>query len=451
VVIAGTSSGVGKTTITVAVMDALRRKGFSVQGFKVGPDFIDPTYHTMATKRPSRNLDVWMMGEQGVRESFVNACEGADLAVVEGVMGLYDGLSGKDNFSSTAHVAHILRAPVILVLDASKAARSVAAGILGFMHFDTSIRIVGVIFNNVASDRHASYLIDAVNSKIRCPILGVIRRDKKPGFEERHLGLIPTLELRKEKQRGIISAARQAAEQLDIEAILGLFGKRPLNRGQRTSKRKKPVVKLAVALDESFNFYYRDNLDALRNAGAKLEFFSPVNEPRLPAHIDGLLLGGGFPEVLAEELEKNISMKKSIRQAADDGVPIYAECGGLMYLTKSISGYRGSRKSQKMLGLIDAETKMTGRLTLNYVDASCDGPLLGKASLRGHEFHYSELNDIASDTRYAYRLSRGNGIIEGKDGIVFKENCLAAYTHLHFGGNHVATSIVNACIANSRS
>jgi cobyrinic acid a,c-diamide synthase len=338
-----------------------------------------------------------------------------------------------------------------LVLDASKAARSVAAGILGFMHFDTSIRIVGVIFNNVASDRHASYLIDAVNSKIRCPILGVIRRDKKPGLEERHLGLIPTLELRKEKQRGIISAARQTAEQLDIEAILGLFGKRPFNRGQRTSKRKKPVVKLAVALDESFNFYYQDNLDALRNAGAKLEFFSPVNEPRLPAHTDGLLLGGGFPEVLAEELEKNLSMKKSIRQAADDGVPIYAECGGLMYLTKSISGYRGSHKSQRMLGLIDAETKMTGRLMLNYVDASCDGPLLGKASLRGHEFHYSELNDIASDTRYAYRLSRGNGIIEGKDGIVFKENCLAAYTHLHFGGNHVATSIVNACIANSRS
>jgi cobyrinic acid a,c-diamide synthase len=392
-----------------------------------------------------------MMGEQGVRESFVHACEGADLAVIEGVMGLYDGMSGRDNYSSTAHVAHILNAPVILVLDASKAARSVAAAILGFVHFDRKIRIVGVIFNNVASDRHAGYLIDAVNSKIHCPVVGVIRRVKKSGLQERHLGLIPTMELRKDKQREIVSAARRTADQLDIEGILDLFGKRSFNQDQTTAKPKKAVAKLAVALDESFNFYYQDNLDALRNAGAKLEFFSPVNDSRLPDNIDGLLLGGGFPEVLAEELENNTVMKKSIRQAADAGMPIYAECGGLMYLTRSISEYRDSRKSYRMLGLVDAETMMTGHLTLNYTEAVCEGPLLGKTALRGHEFHYSELNGVASDTRYAYRLVKGRGITEGKDGIIFNENGLAAYSHLHFGGNGLASSIVNACVANSRS
>ena len=451
VVIAGASSGVGKTTISLAIMDLLRKKGFKVQPFKVGPDFIDPSYHELVTKRASRNLDVWMMTESGVMECFAMACQDADLAVIEGVMGLFDGMSGKDNFASTAHVSSILKSPVILVVDAGKASRSVAAIILGFMRFDKSIKIAGVILNNVASDRHAGYLTEAVNSSLRIPILGVIKRDKNSELVGRHLGLVPARELEQDRRMHVLKTARRIAEQLDIDGVLGSFGKDPLDFVKKRSVTRKPVTKIAVALDASFNFYYQDNLSALRRAGARLEFFSPVSDSQLPEKIDGIILGGGFPEVLADSLEKNRQMSKSIRRAAADSMPIYAECGGLMYLSRSISGYKGSNRKMKMLSVVDADTVMTGRLTLNYTEATCDGPLLGKALLRGHEFHYSELRDIASDTVFAYRLSKGKGICDGRDGIAFTESGLAAYTHLHFGGGELAHHLVNACAAYSRA
>lgn len=450
-VIAGATSGVGKTTISLAVMDSLRKKRFKVQPFKVGPDFIDPSYHELVAKRSSRNLDVWMMKESGVMECFATACQDADLAVIEGVMGLFDGMSGKDNFASTAHVATILKSPVILVVDAGKAARSVAAIILGFTRFDKSVRIAGVILNNVASDRHAGYLREAVNSSVRIPVLGVVKRDKNSEMEERHLGLVPSRELEHDRRIHLVRTARKIAEQIDIDGVQGAFGKDPLNFVKNSGASRKPVTKIAVALDESFNFYYQDNLSALRRAGARLEFFSPVSDRQLPEKIDGIMLGGGFPEVLADRLEKNKQMTKSIRRAAADGMPIYAECGGLMYLSRSISGYRGSNKKMKMLSVLDADTVMTGRLTLSYTEATCDGPLLGKALLRGHEFHYSELRDIASDTAFAYRLSKGKGIIDGRDGIAFNERGLAAYTHLHFGGGDLAQNLVNECIVYSRT
>ncbi|MGI0037909.1 MAG: cobyrinate a,c-diamide synthase, partial [Nitrososphaera sp.] len=370
---------------------------------------------------------------------------------IEGVMGLFDGMSGRDNFASSAHVARILKAPVILVVDASKAARSVAAIILGFMRFDRSIKIAGVILNNVASDRHAGYLMEAINSRIKIPILGVVKRDKKSELEERHLGLIPTRELEQGKRARFVRTARKTADQIDIDGVLNLFGKSSLNYVEKPRTSRKPVAKIAVALDESFNFYYQDNLDALRRAGARLEFFSPVCDSRLPEKIDGIILGGGFPEVLADSLEKNTEMKKSIRRAAADGMPIYAECGGLMYLSRSISGYKGSNRKLKMLSVVDADTIMTGRLTLNYTEATCDGPLLGKALLRGHEFHYSELRDVASDTEFAYWLSKGKGITDGRDGIAFNESGLAAYTHLHFGASDLAQNLVNSCISYSRA
>ncbi|AIF83795.1 hydrogenobyrinic acid a,c-diamide synthase (glutamine-hydrolysing) /cobyrinate a,c-diamide synthase [Candidatus Nitrososphaera evergladensis SR1] len=451
IVVAGVTSGVGKTTVAVAIMHTLRKKkGLAVQPFKVGPDFIDPSYHTFVTGRKSRNLDVWLMGRQGVIDCFNSACESADVAVIEGVMGLFDGMSGKDNFASTAHVAKILGAPVVLVVDASKSARSIAAIALGFTHFDRSVRIAGIILNNVASDRHAGYLSEALAGKVRrVPVLGVIRRNSEIKMDERHLGLVPAQELQKKKRAAILDAAKYVSEQIDIDSILKACGTGPLPASSSAMKKapKKKATTIAVALDESFNFYYADNLDALRRAGARLVFFSPVNDARLPEGIDGVMLGGGFPEVLADKLEKNRPMIKSVAKAVNAGMPVYGECGGLMYLTRSISGYKGEKKTRRMAGLIDADTVMTSRLTLNYTEADCDGPVFGRANLRGHEFHYSAIEDISRDSRFAYAMKKGKGVTDGRDGFVIGETGLAAYMHLHFASknNVLAERLVRSC------
>jgi cobyrinic acid a,c-diamide synthase len=449
IVVAGVTSGVGKTTVAVAIMHSLRMKGLKVQPFKVGPDFIDPSYHTFVTKRQSRNLDVWMMGKQGVLGCFANACQGADVAVIEGVMGLYDGMSGKDDFASTAHVARILDAPVVLVVDAGKGARSIAAIVLGFLHFDRNVRIAGIILNNVASDRHAGYITEALAGKVKAPVVGIVRRNSEIRMEERHLGLVPAPELQEAKKKAITEAAKYVADQIDIDRILNLCGTCRLpDAPVRTKLAKK--ARIAVALDESFNFYYTDNLDALRRSGAELVFFSPVREQRLPENIGGLMLGGGFPEVLADRLEKNRSMIKSIKKGVQDGMPVYCECGGLMYLTRSIRGYKGEKKARKMAGLVDADTLMTSRLTLNYTEAECSGPIFGKAHLRGHEFHYSSIENIARDSRFAYSMKKGKGITGGRDGFVVNENGLAAYMHLQFANTKLPDRLVQACARYSR-
>lgn len=448
VVIAGVTSGVGKTTVAVAIMHALRKKGLRVQPFKVGPDFIDPSYHTLVTGRQSRNLDVWLMGRSGVTDCFSAACQGADVAVIEGVMGLYDGMSGKNNFASTAHVADILDAPVILVIDASKAARSIAAIALGFLSFDKKIKIAGVILNNIAGERHETYLREALAGKIKAPIVGAIRRTSEVKMEERHLGLVPAHELQKARRTALVKAARHVAEEIDIDAVLGLCGKNPiLDAPER--QRTPPKASIAVALDESFNFYYADNLDALRQHGARLTFFSTVHDSSLPDS-DGVMLGGGFPEVLADKLEKNRGMIKSVAKALGEGRPFYGECGGLMYLTRSISGYRGERRKRRMVGAIDADTAMTPRLTLNYTKARCDGPIFGRAYVHGHEFHYSEIRNVAKDSRFAYSMEKGKGVAGGRDGFIIGENGLAAYMHLHFANDRLPRALVQNCVRHSR-
>jgi len=449
IVVAGVTSGVGKTTVSAAIMHALKRKGLKVQGFKVGPDFIDPSYHTLVTGRQSRNLDAWMMGKKGIQECFAEACQDADVAVTEGVMGLFDGMSGRDNFASTAHVASLLDAPVILVVDAGKGARSIAAVALGFMHFDSRIKIAGIILNNVASERHAGYLAEAFAGKIKAPIVGIIRRNSEIRMEERHLGLVPAPELQEAKKKAILDAAKYVSDQIDIDKIIDLCSTSPL---PDAPLRKSPAIKarMAVALDESFNFYYADNLDALRRHGAELVFFSPVHQEELPGNIQGIMLGGGFPEVLADRLEKNRQMIKSIRKAVQDGMPVYGECGGLMYLTRSISGYKGEKRVRKMAGLIDADTLMTNKLTLNYTEAECSGSVFGKAHLRGHEFHYSAIENVAGDCRFAYSMKKGKGIIDGRDGFVVSESGLAAYMHLHFGNGKLPARMVQACVRHSR-
>ena len=445
VIVAGVTSGVGKTTVATAIMYALRRKGFRVQPFKVGPDFIDPSYHKLASGNQSRNLDVWMMGKQGVLKCFNNACRGTDIAVIEGVMGLYDGMGGNNDFASTAHVAKILDAPVLLVVDASKSSRSIAAIVLGFLHFDRSVRIAGIVLNNVAGKKHAGYITDALASKIKAPVVGIINRNPKIKMEERHLGLIPTPELQHAKRKMVAAAAKSISDQLEIDRILDLCGKGHMLHDLSERTRIPAIARLAVALDESFNFYYADNLDALKKSGAKLDFFSPVNDLALPQDIDGIILGGGFPEVLADRLEKNHSMIKSIKKAVNEGMPIYGECGGLMYLTQSIRGYNGEKKARKMVGLIDADTLMTNKLTLNYTEAECNGPIFRKMLVRGHEFHYSSIENVAQDSKFAYSMKKGNGITGKRDGLIVNGCGIAAYMHLHFANAKLPARLVQTC------
>lgn len=449
IVVAGVTSGVGKTTVAVAIMHALGKKGLKVQPFKVGPDFIDPSYHTLVTKRQSRNLDAWMMGRQGVLDCFAGACEGADVAVIEGVMGLFDGMSGRDDFASTAHISKTLDAPVILVVDAGKGARSIAAIALGFLQFDRNVRIAGIILNNVAGERHAGYVTEALAGRVRAPVVGIVKRNSEIRMEERHLGLVPAAELQEAKRKAIVAAARYVADQIDIDRILDLCGTGEIPDASLHARLAKKA-RIAVALDESFNFYYADNLDALRRSGAQLAFFSPVQDRRLPEGIDGIMLGGGFPEVLADRLEKNRPMIKSIRKAVHDGMPAYGECGGLMYLTRSIRGYRGEKKARKMAGLVDADTIMTSRLTLNYTEAECSGPVFGRAHLRGHEFHYSSIENVARDSRFAYSMKKGKGITGDRDGLIVNGNGLAAYMHLHFANSKLPGRLVQACAGYSR-
>jgi cobyrinic acid a,c-diamide synthase len=385
-----------------------------------------------------------MMGKKGVLECFASACQDTDIAVIEGVMGLYDGVSGKSDFASTAHVAKILDAPIVLVADASKGARSIAAIILGFLHFDRNLRIRAVILNKVAGERHARYITDALAESVKVPVVGLIYRYSKVQMQERHLGLVPALELKAAKNQIVSRIARYIAQSIDLDKVLSLCSSTTLPEPHYSPERPAKV-RIAVAMDESFNFYYADNLASLKRSGARLVFFSPVKDEKLPDNVHGLVLGGGFPEVLADRLEKNRSMVRSVRRAVNEGMPVYAECGGLMYLTRSIRGYKGERKERKMAGIIDADTIMTGRLTLNYTDADFVGPIFGKAHLRGHEFHYSSIDNIGRDSRFAYSMRKGNGITGNQDGFIINENSLAAYMHLHFANRRLSDRIVLSC------
>jgi len=446
IIVAGVTSGVGKTSTAVAIMNALRKKGLQVQPFKVGPDFIDPSYHTYVTKRQSRNLDVWMMGKQGVLDCFASACKGADIAVIEGVMGLFDGMFGNNDFASTAHVAKILDAPVLLVVDSSKGARSIAAIILGFLHFDKKITIAGIILNNVAGQRHSGYITEALTGRVKVPVVGVIPRNSEIKMDERHLGLVPMAELKEAKRRAIIvRIAKYIADCLDIDKILSLCSIATIPDAPPRAK-VPGRTRIAVALDESFNFYYIDNLEALRRSGAQLLFFSPVREQQLPEGAQGVILGGGFPEILADRLEKNRSMMISMRKAVEEGMPIYGECGGLMYLTRSISGYKGQKKARKMAGIVQADVVMTSRLTLDYTEAICNGPLFGNSRIRGHEFHYSSIQNISGDTRFAYSMKKGRGVTGNHDGFIINDSGIAAYMHLHFANSKLTERLVMSCV-----
>jgi len=432
IVIAGTHSGCGKTTIASGLMAALIKRGMTVQPFKVGPDFIDPSHHSAICKRPSRNLDPYMMGETGVLETFCRASKGADIAVIEGVMGLYDGLEGVD-CGSTAHAAKILDAPVILTVDVRGMSRSANATVQGYRHFDEDVCLAGVIFNQVGSFRHRQM----IETSLKTPAFGWIPHNRENSVDSRHLGLCMAHET-----NAMAAFGPLIEEYCDVDAILEAAAKGrdpPVSHvPSRRGKNPDETTTIAVAYDEAFCFYYQDNLDRLREQGANLIFFSPLHDA-LP-EADALYLGGGYPELHASELQA-AQATCQIRTEALRGMPVYAECGGLNYLTRDIT--IGS-DTMKMVGVLPAHTiKMDRFQALGYVHAHCtaqDALFPRGLTWRGHEFHYTSV-ECDSDARFAITLTRGRGICDGKDGM-YEGEVLAGYTHAYFS-NRFAESLVN--------
>jgi cobyrinic acid a,c-diamide synthase len=390
VVIAGTSSGVGKTSVACGLIAALRRRGLRVQGFKVGPDYIDPGYHALASGRPGRNLDCFLSGPELIAPLYRHGAEGADVAVVEGVMGLFDGASGSGELASTAQVAKLLGAPVLLVLDASAIARSAAAVVHGYRTFDPALRLAGVIFNRVGSLHHEQLLREAV-AELRPPVptLGALPRDDTLKAPERHLGLVPVGEREREARATLDALAGTVERHLDVEAILALARSAPpLGAAPwRPPDGARAPARIAVAGGRAFSFHYAENLELLSAAGAELVRFDPLRDEALPAGAEALLLAGGFPEMFCPELEANIRLRRAVAAFAAAGHPIIAECGGLLFLCRRLDGHQ-------MCGVLPASARMTDRLTLGYREATAASatPWLERGTpVRGHEFHYSQL------------------------------------------------------------
>lgn len=439
VVIAGERSGAGKSTITVGILLALKKRGLDPQPFKAGPDFLDPMHHSILLDRKSRNLDTWMF-PCAVPELFSRASEGAGISVIEGVMGLYDGFDGRSEEGSTAHLSKMLKAPVILVLDASASARSAGAVALGFKNYDPDVDVRAVIFNNVGGKRHLDILRDSLR-EVEC--LGGIPRNADIKLQSRHLGLVPAEEdFDGERYEGI----RELIESnLDMERLIEIARSAPdITLPDVRSAPGPTIARIGVARDEAFNFYYEDNLQYLRDAGAELVFFSPIRG-EVP-DVDGLYFGGGYPELFAEQLSSNENTRAEVKRLSDAGMPIYAECGGLMYMCRGLITLDGTR--HEMTGVFDAEVRMTERLqALGYVEAKVvRDNVLSKAggTARGHVFHYSHVIRMG-DERFAYDLDKEKGIAGPADAFV-RNRTLASYTHLHFGScPEWARNFVVAC------
>jgi cobyrinic acid a,c-diamide synthase len=445
VVIAGTHSGVGKTTVTLAILAALKARGRMVQAFKVGPDFIDPGHHRVVTGRPSRNLDGWMLGEAVNRDVFTRAAADADISIIEGMMGLFDGSSPVNDIGSTAELAKQLDAPVILVIDGSAMARSAAAMVSGYVKFDPAVRVTGVLFNRISSEGHYMLLKEAVEQNTDVMVVGYLRPDQAVTISDRHLGLVTAMEQGTGELYGLL--AKAAAETVDLDRVEKLAQscrELPTMVPQPTMTAQPRTVRIGVAQDLAFCFYYPDNLELLELEGAELLTFSPMNDRVLP-DVDMLYLGGGYPELHGEVLAGNVIMRTAIRQFAERGGTIYAECGGMMYLTQAIRDFAGA--SHEMVGLFPAEVIMQKQgLTLGYrtVELSQDCILGASGTIaRGHEFHYSMLAPRGS-LDYACVFCDARGESKGSEGLV-AGNTLALYTHVHFASQpHIAKTLVSS-------
>ncbi|MEW6409069.1 MAG: cobyrinate a,c-diamide synthase [Nitrospirota bacterium] len=475
IVLAGTKSGDGKTTITLGLLYAFKKRGLNVSAFKVGPDFIDPGFHRLATGKVSRNLDAWMCPEDYVRQCLIKNSSNADLSIVEGVMGLFDGGRG-----STAEVAKVIRLPVILVMDVSGAGESTAAIIRGFMEFDTSITIAGVILNRIGSKRHFELIKGAIEHRCNIPLLGYLPADKEIVIPERHLGLVmahesPISESSLERLTmlieecididGLINIAlspiTQGTQNVIARNLREIASPEPAlsdktrffanaqndkSEGARNDRSDRiSQVRIAIARDDAFCFYYEDNLDILRESGAEIIPFSPLNDLSLPEGIDGVYIGGGYPELYAKRLSENTAMLRTVKQWAMDGMPLYAECGGFLYLTKGINT---DGQFYPMVGIFPVEAYMRNkRFSLGYREVELlSDIILGKKGerLRGHEFHYSEIGDMPLEIKRAYRVKKIDGI-QFTEGYNLK-NTIGSYIHIHFGSNViVGENIVRFC------
>lgn len=434
--VAAPSSGSGKTTVVCAIAAALRARNLDVRTFKAGPDYLDPTWHRVVTGRPSRNLDGWMTGREGVRASFARGATGGDIALIEGVMGLFDGRSPRSLEGSGAEIAQWLDVPVVVVVDASGMARTAAAVVSGLAGYLPEVHVAGVVFNRVGSVGHGKLLAEAMESvpSVRC--LGSLTKRPDIAVPERHLGLVSG-EIA--ARPGWVADLAEWGAGLDLDGLLALA--RSPSVAAFVPSAARPRVRIGIAHDAAFHFYYEDNLDLLREACAELVAFSPLNDAALPRNLDGIYIGGGYPEEHRDTLAANTGMTDAIRTFA--GV-IYAECGGLMYLGESLAGEGGDLTP--MCGVLPVRTRMTGRLrTLGYreVTTQVETPL-GPAGtvFRGHEFHYSELS-AAPDIAPAFRMTGRGG--EGVEGWT-RKNVLGSYVHAHFGSHpELAANFVRAC------
>lgn len=449
IIIAAPVSGSGKTTITIGLMACLRRRGLQVAPFKVGPDFIDPGYHQLVTGQPSLNLDGWICSPRTVQEVFANHSAGADIAVIEGVMGLFDGFGGSSDEGSTAQVARLTGSTVFLVVDAKGFARSIAAVIKGFIEFDPEVRFGGIILNNVSSENHARILREAVESALpSIRVVGTIMRDSRLHIPSRHLGLMTAEEneLTAQFLDHLVGVIRSSIDLGLLWAIAGAGA--PLELPQKKESSLSDV-RIAVARDRAFCFVYETNLQLFRDCGAELIEFSPLVDASLPEGMSGIYLPGGYPEAYADELSANSSMKGAIRGAIEAGMPVYAECGGFIYLTSGVAvkGESGDFLKE-FVGIFPVTTTMLAkRKALGYREITLrNDSILGKqgAVARGHEFHYSETEEMPAEIERLYQVSKGESDL-GTEGYRYK-NCLASYIHLHFGSNPgMAEAFVESC------
>jgi cobyrinic acid a,c-diamide synthase len=438
-VIAGTASNVGKTILAAGLIAAFKARGLAVQSFKVGPDYIDAAYLAHVSGRPCRNLDSWMLGEGALRQVLAQGALGADLALVEGMLGLFDGRGGSSD-GSTADVARIIKAPVVLVIDVNDMTESAAAVALGFKSYAETPKISGVLLNNIRSDAHRRRAEDAIWDMAKLPVLGALRAMPQFDIPQRERGLLPVTE-NKEWDRMIGVLSETIDRDVDLDLLLRIANKAELVplvpkkvfQGKPNGGR---TVRLAVAYDDAFNFYYPENLELLEERGAEIVPFSPLEDEHLPQDAAGIYLGGGFPEVFVEPLAKNRSMAESIQRAHRSGVPIYAECGGLMYLGRSLQTDSGIKHT--MAGVIPVDVEMDGeirRFGYRQILTLEDSVLSPRGQFyRGHEFHWSRITGHNGDLKPAYQMQNAEGDVIGYEGFV-APNLLASYVHLHFGQN----------------
>lgn len=430
----------GKTTVTLGLCAALSAQGQHVQPFKKGPDYIDPMWLAQASGRPCYNLDPYLMSGAQIRALFGQHAAGADISIVEGNKGLYDGLA-LDGSNSNAALAHMLELPVLLVIDARGMTRGIAPLILGYQAFDKNLRIGGVILNRLGGSRHEAKLRAVIEHYTDVPVLGAIAEDEALAVAERHLGLMPSNEHAEAAQQ-VQRIGERIAAQVDLQRVRELAASAPRFKPEPAPPAAVPVtpaqrLRIGLARDQAFGFYYPDDLQALESAGAELLPFDTLRDSALPPGLDGLFIGGGFPELFLPQLQANAALRAQIADAIEAGLPVYAECGGLMYLARTIT-WKG--QTGRMVGAIPGDvtlhTKPVGR---GYVSLAASTAMLWPAlqgqEVRGHEFHYSAIHDLPADARYAWQVTRGHGVDGQVDGIVHR-NVLAGYAHLRSLGPH---------------